>query len=336
MFKRLITWSSLVVILGSVLLFQSFSPVAHASGTPGKFQQFSFLGPVGLYTYDVYTPANYQVGTSVPLIVVLSGCTVDAPTLAATTGMNALADQKQFIVAYLQQMVFNNTSLCWNFFLPGNQLRDLGEAAEIAGITHAVENNTSQWTINTHRVYITGISAGGAMAVNMGVTYPDLYTAIGVHSGVEYQAVTAFSLAAMVTGGPPPVLQGDLAYQAMGQFARVVPTIDIQGTADPVVFPVNGDQVIQQWMETDHDASGGTYNADFDTPSTTTTGQVPGGHSYSVRTWNNNSGQEIEEYWVVNGMGHAWSGGEPGFLFSDPSGPSANLAMYNFFIRFTK
>lgn len=171
------------------------------------------------------------------------------------------------------------------------------------------------------------------MAVNMGVAYPDLYAAIGVHSGVEYQAVTAFSLTVSVTGGPPPVWQGDLAYQAMGKYARVVPTIDIQGSCDTVVWPVNGDQVIQQWMETDYDASGGTYNASFANPSTTTYGQVPGGHSYTTYTWNDSNGKEIEEYWVVNGMGHAWSGGS-GF-WGDPAGPSANLALYNFFMRFS-
>lgn len=333
MFKRLARWGGIAVFVGCLLLSQEASVVHAAPTTSGNLHQFSYSGPAGLYTYEVYTPANYHVGTSVPLVVVLSGCTVDASTMAADTGMNSLADQKQFIVAYLQQNVFNNPALCWNFFLTANQLRGWGEAAEIAGITQAVERNASRWTINTHRAYITGISAGGAMAVNMGVTYPDLYAAIGVHSGVEYQAVTAFSLAAAVTGGPPPVAQGDLAYNVMGHYARVVPTIDFQGSIDPVVWPVNGDQVIQQWMETDHDASGGTYNANFFTPSTTTYGQVPGGHSYATYTWNDNNGQEIEEYWVVNGMGHAWSGGSG--LWGDPEGPSANLAMYNFFMRFS-
>lgn len=332
MFKHLARWGSIALFVGCLFLSRPFSG-AHAA-TSGQLQQFRYWGPAGLYTYDVYTPANYHVGTSVPFIVVLSGCTVDASTMAVDTGMNTLADQKQFLVAYLQQMFLNNSSLCWNFFLPTSQYRGLGEAAEIAGITQAVENNTSRWTINTHRVYITGISSGGAMAVNMGVTYPDLYAAIGVHSGVEYQAVTAFSLTTAVTGGPPPVLQGDLAYQVMGPYARVVPTIDIQGTADPVVWSVNGDQVIQQWMETDEDASGGTYQASFANPSTTTSGQVPRGHAYTVFTWDNTSGQEIEEQWVVNGMGHAWSGGS-GF-WGDPEGLSADLAMYHFFMHFSE
>ena len=333
MFKRLAQWSSIAIFAGCLLLSRGAS-VGHATpATTGKLHPFSYVGPAGLYTYEVYTPANYQASTSVPLIVVLSGCTVDASTMAADTGMNTLADQKQFIVAYLQQSAFNNAALCWNFFLTANQLRGGSEAAEIAGITQTVESNTSLWTINAHRIYITGISAGAAMAVNMGVTYPDLYTAIGVHSGVEYRAVTSFSLTTTATGGPPPTLQGGLAYHVMGQHARVVPTIDFQGSADPIVWPLNGDQVIQQWMETDHDASGGAYNANFLNPSTTTHGQISGGHSYATYTWNDNNGQEIEEYWVVNGMGHAWSGGSG--LWGDPKGPDADLAMYNFFMRFS-
>lgn len=328
MFKRATIACGIAILAGSLLFFQHFM-VAHAA--PGKLQQFSYLGPAGQYTYDVYTPANYRVGTPVPLIVVLTGCTVTASTLAADTGMGSLADQKQFIVAYLQQNILANSALCWNFFLPANQYRGLGEAAEIAGITQAVEHTPSSWTINRHRVYITGISSGGAMAVNMGVTYPDVYAAIGVLAGVEYQAVTAFSPTTSVTGGPPPLLQGDLAYRVMGPYARVVPTIDIQGSADPVVWPVNGDQVIQQWMETDHDASKGNYNASFAHPSTVIHGQVPGGQSYTTCTWNDRHGHEVEEYWVVNGMGHAWSGGS-GF-WGDPTGPSADLALYNFFMR---
>jgi poly(hydroxyalkanoate) depolymerase family esterase len=333
LFKHLARWGGIVIFVGCLLLSHRVSGTQAAPATSGNLHQFSYIGPTGLSTYEVYIPTNYQVGTSVPLIVVLSGCTVDASTMAADTGMDSLADQKQFIVAYLQQNVFNNSALCWNFFVTANQLRGRGEAAEIAGITQSVESNTSRWTINTHRVYITGISAGGAMAVNMGVTYPDLYAAIGVHSGVEYRAVTAFSLTTTATGGPPPVLQGDLAYNVMGHYARVVPTIDFQGSADPVVSPLNGDQVIQQWMETDYDASGGTYSANFFNPSTTTYRQVPGGHSYATYTWNDHNGQEIEEYWVVNGMGHAWSGGSG--LWGDPKGPGADLALYNFFMRFT-
>lgn len=334
MFKYLARWSGcgIAIIAGYLFLAQCVSVTHGAPAAAGQTRQLSYVGPAGLYTYNVYMPANYQADRPVPLIVVLAGCTLDASTMAADTGMNRVADQKQFLVAYLQQNILNNSAFCWNFFLATNQHRGGGEAAEIAGITQAVENNPL-WTVDRHHVFITGISAGGAMAVNMGVTYPDLYAAIGVHSGVEYRAITTFSLNTTATGGPPPLLQGDLASHEMGPFARVVPTIDFQGSADPIVWPLNGDQVIEQWMETDHNASGGTYNARFASPSTTTHGQVPGGHSYMTSTWNNTSGQEIEEYWVVNGMEHAWSGGTG--LWGDPEGPDANLAMYTFFMHFS-
>lgn len=309
---------------------------AHASGT-GSWHTYTYTSSQGSRNYVVYTPANYQPGTPVPMIVMLHGCTQTPTDFAAGTQMDTLADQKQFIVVYPQQSAFANASLCWNWFLPGNQYRNSGEASIIAGITLTVERDTTDWNINTHRVYVAGISAGAAMSVIMGATYPDLYAAIGVHSGIEYQAATnAFAaVSAQLYGGPNPVWQGDTAYSTMGNFARVVPTIVFHGTADTVINPINGDDVVQQWMETDHDASGGTYNANFQHPSSTTNGQVSGGRSYTIRTWNNASGQENEEYWTINGMGHAWSGGSTAGSYTDPFGPNATQAMYTFFMNHT-
>ncbi len=126
--------------------------------------------------------------------------------------------------------------------------------------------------------------------------------------------------------------QGQLAYHAMDSVARVVPTIVFHGTNDHIVKLVNGDQVIRQWMETDRLASQGTYTADFRKPSSVMPGQVPGGRSYTVYTWNDSSGNVVQAYWKVDGMDHAWSGGSQGKPFSDPHGPNASLAMYQFFL----
>ena len=171
----------------------------------------------------------------------------------------------------------------------------------------------------------------------MGATYPDIFAAIGVHSGLEYKAATSQTAAstAQSQGGPNPTQQGQAAYNAMGSAAREVPTIVFQGQSDFTVYPVNGDQVMQQWMQTDHLASNGTYNASFSSPSTTTNGQVSGsgGRSYTVLTWNDTNGTEIEEYWKINGMGHAWSGGSSSGSYTDPNGPSATNAMYTFFMH---
>lgn len=328
---RLLILCSIVLLISSLSIYARST--AHASS--GTWQQFTYVSSNGTHPYFVYTPANYRAATAVPLIVMLHGCLQTPADFAAGTQMDALADQDQFIVVYPQQTTFYNSAECWNWFLPVDQVRGSGEPAVIAGITETVMQNTAQWTINTQRVYVAGISAGAGMAVIMGASYPDIYAAIGVHSGVEYQATTNPLLAGTVEafGGPDPVAQGNDAYNEMGRNARVVPTIVFHGNADPVVHPINGDQVVQQWMQTDRDASHGAYTASFALPSDTTNGQVPNGHSYEMRSWNDIHGGEIEEYWTVDGMGHAWSGGSSAGSFTDPRGPSATQAMYTFFIN---
>lgn len=326
----------IVVVLMTGLYFTYFMQTTHAGNT-GIWQVFTYSSSQGSRIYYVYTPVNYHRGTPVPMIVMLHGCTQTAADFAAGTQIDTLADQKQFIVVYPQQSSSASPLACWNWFQLADQYRNSGEAQIIAGITQTVEQNTSQWTINMHRVYLAGMSAGATFASIMGATYPDLYAAIGVHSGLEYQAATNTSGAsqAQLYGGPNPASQGAAAYNAMGNYARLVPVIVFHGTLDAAVNPINGDQVIQQWMVTDHDASGGSYNANFYNPSSTTHGQAPGGYSYTVRRWNESSRNEIEEYWTINGMGHAWSGGSIAGTETDPNGPSATNAMYAFFMKHT-
>ncbi len=327
----------LAALVLALVLFSLVPLLQRAHASSGTFTQYTYNGSAGSRPYYVYTPANYQVGTAVPLIVMLHGCTQTPTDFAAGTQMNALADQDQFIVVYPQQTSAYNSLSCWNWFQPADQARGSGEPAIIAGIVQTVEQTTSQWTIDTNRVYVAGMSAGAAMSVIMAATYPDIFAAMGSESGLEYKAATSQTAAttAQMQGGPDPTQQGQAAYNAMGSAARVVPTIVFQGQSDYTVYPINGDQIVQQWMETDHLASNGTYNASFSSPTTTTNGQVPGsgGHSYTVQTWNDNNGTEIEEYWKVNGMGHAWSGGSSSGSYTDPNGPSATNAMYTFFIN---
>src|SRR5260370_7076431 len=166
-------------------------------------------------------------------------------------------------------------------------------------MVEAIRENPSQWTIDSSRVYVVGASAGAAMAVILGATYPDIFAAIGVHSGVEYQAATSLtrSIQVMQQGGPDPVLQGQRALDAMEGFSRRVPTIVFHGTHDTIISPINGDQTVQQWMQTDHLTSNGTYQADFHRPSSTTAGQVPGGHPYTVSTCIDTNRDEVQAYW---------------------------------------
>ena len=245
------------------------------------WQKYTYQNSTSSHPYFVYTPTTYHVGEAVPLLVMLHGCTQTAEDFAAGTRMNQLAKQYGFIVVYPQQTRKANRTLCWNWFRSAHQVRNRGEPARIANIVGAIEQNTSQWTIDTNQIYVVGASAGAAMAVILGATYPDIFAAIGVHSGIEYQAVTNLTSAlnVMRQRGPDPVLQGKRAYEAMGSYQRVVPTIVFQGTRDRVVPPIIGDQLVQQWMQTNRLASHGLYLADFKHPTTTTSGQVPGGYA---------------------------------------------------------
>ena len=305
-----------------------------ASASQPRWQAYHFGYQADSRPYFVYTPQHYQLGTAVPLVVMLHGCTQTAADFAAGTHMNQLAEQDNFIVVYPQQVSTANGDECWNWFEPVNQARGSGEAAIIVGIVHTIEQNTARWTIDSNRIYVAGISAGAALSVILGATYPDVFAAIGVHSGFEYQAATSAAgvVQASEQGGPAPAQQGLIAFAAMGAYARIVPTIVFHGSSDAVIHPLNGDQVVQQWMRTDSLASHGTYRADFQHPSTTSKEQVPGGYQYTVHTWNDNGGNEVQEYWIINGMGHAWSGGSYGSSYTDPQGPDASQAMVTFFL----
>ncbi|HEY4991483.1 MAG TPA: PHB depolymerase family esterase [Nakamurella sp.] len=319
-------------------------------------------------TYWVYTPATYHVGTAVPLIMILHGCMqpyFSHPwAIAYDTHMNQLAETHQFLVVYPHHFAPPdvNPASCWDFFLPVNQHRDGGELASLAGIVKDMLKNTSRWTIDQKRIYVAGISSGGGATANLGATYPDLFAAIAVHSGAEYgyplpflgQQAQARDAAepsseaealsgevekiAVIPPGPDPVKQGENAFQAMGSFARVVPTIVFHGTADHVSDPINGDQVTQQWITTNHLASPRDFTATFEHPSSTIM-HPAGSHGerpYTVYTWQDVHGRDVVSYYKVDGMGHAWSGGTPGSIFTDPSGPDASKAIYEFFMAHPK
>ncbi len=351
-------------------------PTSAAAPAPPRLAwsgPYLFAGGAGRRPYFVYTPTRYQVGTSVALVVILHGCSQTPRGAAVATQWNDLAEEHNFIAVYPGQTLAvspdavtgptdapaqptdyprgespgnpldpcwqdGNGDNCWNWFLPDHQRRGAGEPAILAGITKSVIADTAQWTIDPARVYVAGMSAGGAMAVILGATYPDLYSAVAAHSALEYQAATSIptAFAALAQGGPDPIGQGQQAFRAMGGHARLMPVLVVQGTDDLRVNPVNGDQVIQQWLQTNHLATDGGFTADFTTPTTDTRFDeaTPGGHPYRVRTWTDSHGKTVHEYWTIDGMGHAWSGGYWLGSFADPRGPSATRAMYSFFSRF--
>jgi poly(hydroxyalkanoate) depolymerase family esterase len=281
----------------------------------------------------VYTPPGSPPATAAPLVVMLHGCTQTPATFAAGAGMNTLADRHRFVVLYPEQTRAANRLGCWNWFLPAHQARDSGEPARIAQATRAMIADRSTWAIDPQRVYVAGMSAGGAMAAVMAASYPDLFAALAVHSGVAYRRATTLRDAyrAMAGGAHSPVALGEAVVGAMGGFARPVPTMVVHGTADRTVSPINGDQVLEQWMVANRLLCAGECDADPRRPSTTAHGRADGGQAYVRSRWTDRRGTLQHEYTRVEGLGHAWSGGAPGGSYTDPRGPSASEAMWDFF-----
>ena len=252
-----------------------------------RFEERTFANEAGSRAYKLYIPSGYT-GQPVPLVVMLHGCTQSPDDFAAGTQMNELAEEQTFLVAYPAQAQSANVSKCWNWFNAADQQRDRGEPSLIAGITRQIMRDFS---VEPGRVYVAGLSAGGAAAAIMGSAYPDLYAAVGVHSGLACGAARDMpsAFAAMRQGGAPQ----------SGGAKQPVPTIVFHGDRDTTVNPVNGDQVIAQ----------SKAGSDFQT--TVSRGQAPGGISYTCTVACDDSGHPMLEHWVLHGAGHAWSGGSP-------------------------
>ena len=263
----------------------------------------------------VHTPANGDPAIARPLVCMLHGCTQDAATFAAATRMNDAADRHGFIVVYPQQERGENAQRCWNWFDGRHQARGAGEPASIAAVVRDLVGTTTPWAVDSGRVFVAGLSAGGAMAAVLAATYPDLFAAVAVHSGLAYKSAGSVpsAFAAMARGG-----------RRVGDLARPVPSLVIHGSDDRTVAPVNGDQVLAQTMATTFDPA---------RPTTTSRGRVEGGHAYEHSQWAGGGGHVMHERLKVEGMGHAWSGGAPGGSYCDPRGPDATAAIWSFFAR---
>jgi poly(hydroxyalkanoate) depolymerase family esterase len=278
-----------------------------------RFETLTFSNEAGTRPYKLYVPSSYQ-GQAVPLVVMLHGCTRNPDDFAAGTNMNALAEEHTFLVAYPGQPSSANANKCWNWFVPGDQTRDAGEPSILAGITRQIMRDHA---VDPSRVYVAGMSAGGAAAAIMGAAYPDLYAAIGVHSGLAQGAAHDIpsAFAAMRQGGPA------VASASRGRSGRVVPTIVFHGDQDRTVSAVNGEQVIAQ------------AKAGADLRTTVILGQSEAGVRYTRSVQANESGRPVLEHWVLQGAGHAWSGGSPTGSYTDPRGPDASREMLRFFLE---
>ena len=280
---------------------------APAPPAAGSFDRREFVGASGRFSYRLYIPAGDTA--DMPLVVMLHGCTQSPEDFARGTGMNRLADEMGFLVAYPGQSQSANAQKCWNWFRPGDQRRDSGEPALIAGLTREI---VTSHNADADRVYVAGLSAGGAAAAIMAKAYPDIFAAVGIHSGLACGAARDLpsALAAMRKGG-----------SSRREKAPFVPVITFHGDADKTVHQANSSQIVA--------ASAAAHGSELQRRSET---HVEGGRKVSRDRHVDRAGNILIEQWTIHGAGHAWSGGDGSGSYADPNGPDASREMVRFFL----
>ena len=298
------------VALVVVLLAGALAAPARAAGP--VHERRTFTNAAGSRDYVVHAPAA-AVGTGAAVVVHLHGCSQNADDVARGTGWAELADEVGFVAVFPEQPRSANSSACWNWFLPDHMQRGRGEPSIIAGIAWEVVRSLGA---DGRRVYVAGLSGGGAMTSVVLATYPDLFRAGGIVAGCMYDGLPCIG----APSAKDPERTGESALAAMGDAARAVPFVVVQGTADATVPPANADAVFRQWRRTNHLAHRWM-------PVTGEgVGQASGGWRWTVRrhgTW--------AEVWTVEGMGHAWPGGTGKGTYTDAKGPDAPRLLWRFF-----
>ncbi len=293
-------------------LFSRGQAEAQANPQPpagATFERKAFTCQAGARDYRIYMPAPRPAGVS-GLVVMLHGCTQTPEDFAAGTGMNQLAERHGFIVIYPAQSRGDNAQSCWNWFSRGDQRRGRGEPAVLAAMTQHI---SAEHGIARDATFVAGLSAGAAMAAILGEAYPDVFAAVGAHSGLPVGAAkdVPSAFAAMA---------GSVAEAGPAQTGASLRTIVFHGTADTTVHPSNSARIVQRAL------TGGARQVIEEIHS----GQT-GGRNFTRVTSRLPDGCINVEHWSINGLGHAWSGGQAGGSYADPTGPDASAEMVRFF-----
>jgi poly(hydroxyalkanoate) depolymerase family esterase len=273
---------------------------------PARFDEIPVDTPLGKRHYKIFIPAGLG-SRRAPLVVMLHGCKQNPDDFATGTRMNVLAQERGFRVLYPAQTAGANAYRCWNWFHPANQLRDGGEAALIVGMVREV---MQAHAVDPERIYVAGLSAGGAMAAILAREYPDLFAAVGVHSGLAYGAANSVYSAIAVMKNGPQDLPTELAA------VPGVPLIVFHGDQDATVHPRNGEHLVAGHLAAE-----------------VLPGMHEGGRAFVRTTYGDAGGRIVAEHWLVHGSGHAWSGGDPQGSFTDADGPDATREMLRFFAQ---
>jgi poly(hydroxyalkanoate) depolymerase family esterase len=284
-----------------------------AERASGEFIRFAPPGVAGQLGCKLFVPAQArETGALLPLVVMLHGCSQDPDDFALGTGMNLHADTRGCFVLYPAQASDANPSRCWNWFMPAHQQGGAGEPELIAGLTRAALH---RYPIDPRRVYVAGLSAGGAMAAILAAAYPELIAAVAVHSGLPVGAASDLksALVAMHQGAR---LAGAASWPDAADAGHLPPVLVVHGDQDHTVHPLNGDRVAEHLAP-------GTEMSIHDLE--------VGGRPCTRRVWRDMRGRVRAEHWLVHGAGHAWSGGNGQGSYADPSGPDASALMLDFF-----
>lgn len=296
----------------------SLSPVAAPRVRTGQFSDQSFSNHAGTRSYKLYVPSSYD-GSPLPLIVMLHGCSQDANDFAAGTCMNAVAEKNDCFVIYPEQSSSVSSNKCWGWFNERDCTADQGEASLIAGM---VENVIAHFGVDQRRVFIAGMSAGGAMAAAMVHAYPGMFAAIGVHSGIPHGAANDVMSALSAMRDSSDVVPRPLASGP----ARL-PVIVFHGERDNTVHSRNADRIIAQLA-----AEGAASTVEY---ATHPANRANGAGAYTRSVHLDQRERVLAENWTLHDASHAWSGGSRAGSFTDPSGPNASEEMVRFFFQVT-
>ncbi len=273
------------------------------------------MGLAGARRFRLYRPPGVRAGERLPLMVMLHGCGQDAAGFAASTRMNRVAQRERFLVLYPEQDRLANAQGCWNWFDT-----DTGRAqAEAALILKAIDQVCRQQPVDPRRVALAGLSAGASMAALLATLHPQRFQAVVMHSGVP--PGTAHSTLSALAAMRGHRATTPLAASTDDTAARWPPLLVIHGADDTVVSPHNGLAAAQAWAT----AAGARAGAPR---------RLQRGHRHAASVID----YKCQRQWVatlavVDGLGHAWSGGPAGQPFSDPRGPDASRMAWAFAAR---